>query len=228
MNPIVIVLQTYERTEYAIRTVHAIHEHLICDRDVYWYVADDGSEKDHVLFVHEALAHSKFSIAGSHSERLGYGGSANNALDFLYEYGIDIALWLEDDWELLGPLRLDWYIKLLEERSDIGMIRLGYLNSGIQGHITTHDAAFYLSLDHEPIASEQHQIAFTGHPSLRHRRYDTWYGRYREGLVPGDTELDYAYQYRTRVGGPRIVWPLAYPPHGMFGHIGAIKTETLL
>ena len=69
--------------------------------------------------------------------------------------------------------------------------------------------------------------AFTGHPSLRHARYRAAYGDYPVGLGPGDTELAYAYQYR--VGdGPRIVWPQGYPTGGLFGHIGEVKTETML
>ena len=69
--------------------------------------------------------------------------------------------------------------------------------------------------------------AFTGHPSLRHRRYYETYGDYPTGLVPGDTELGYAYQYR--VGdGPLIVWPEGMPNEGTWAHIGSIKTETML
>ena len=226
-EPIIVVLQTYQRTDYALTTIARAREFLSYDGPLYWYVADDGSDELHYDSVMNAVHTGDYAVIGSHSERLGYGGNANKALAFCQQH-TSLTFWLEDDWALSEPLYLDVYAEMLMERADVGMVRLGYLNTGISGHITAHNHHMHLSLDHEPIASEQHQIVFTGHPSLRHQRYFDWYGYYREGLLPGDTELAYAYQYRTRVGGPRIVWPMRYPPNGLFHHIGEIKSETLL
>ena len=41
-EPIVIVLQTWERTDCALRTIAAARQYLRYP-DVRWYVADDGS-----------------------------------------------------------------------------------------------------------------------------------------------------------------------------------------
>jgi hypothetical protein len=220
-EPITIVLQTFKRTDVALRTIVAARQYLHYP-DLYWYVADDGSPREHVDAVIEALGDAP--IIGLHTERRGYGANANTAWGAANQHSA-LTFWLEDDWELSTPLDLYPYAALLMERDDIGMARLGYLNPGIRAECVSHGGALYWKLDHEP--AEHWQLAFTGHPSLRHRRYRQAYGDYPTGLGPGDTELGYAYQYRTR-SGPAIVWPAAYPPNGLFSHIGIQKTETML
>jgi glycosyltransferase involved in cell wall biosynthesis len=220
-EPIVIVLQTFKRTDVALRTIAAARQYLHYP-DLRWYVADDGSPQAHVDAVIEALGDAP--IIGLHSERRGYGGNINAAIQAAHDVAA-LVLPLEDDWELIAPLDLYPYAALLMEREDIAMVRLGYLNPGIRGECVAHSGALYWKLDHEP--AEHWQLAFTGHPSLRHRRYRQAYGDYPTGLGPGDTELAYAYQYRVG-SGPAIVWPAAYPPNGLFSHIGTVKTETML
>jgi hypothetical protein len=217
-EPITVILQTFKRTDVALRTIRAARDFLRYE-DLRWYVADDGSPAEHVQAVMRELIG-----AGLHTERRGYGGNANAAWDAADTVGT-LSFWLEDDWELTAPLDLYGYAALLMEREDIGMVRLGYLNPGIRGECVGHGASLYWKLDHEPV--EHWQLAFTGHPSLRHRRYRQAYGNYPTGLAPGDTELAYAYQYR--IGqGPAIVWPTDYPSGGLFAHIGTVKTETML
>jgi hypothetical protein len=119
------------------------------------------------------------------------------------------------------------YAALLMETHEIGMVRLGVLNLDVRGRTWAHGGQVYWKLDHEPHL--EGTPVFTGHPSLRHRRYRQAYGDYPEGLLPGETELAYAYRFRQgSQDGPGIVWPAEYPPNGLFGHIGEIKTETLL
>lgn len=220
-EPITIILQTYRRTDVALRTIRAAREYLRYE-DLRWYVADDGSPSEHVHAVLAALEGVR--LAGKHSERRGYGGNINAAIQET-ERVSDLVFPLEDDWELTRPLDLYPYAALLMEREDIGMVRLGYLNAGIKGGCMGHGASLYWKLDHQPV--EDWQCVFTGHPSLRHRRYRAAYGDYPEGLGPGDTELAYAYQYRIG-SGPAIVWPADYPSQGLFAHIGTVKTETML
>lgn len=217
-EPITIVLQTYKRTAEALRTIAAAREFLRYP-DLRWYVVDDGSPKEHIDAVLEAVG----GLNG-HSERRGYGANANAAWASADSVSA-LTFWLEDDWELRAPLDLYPYAALLMEREDIGMVRLGYLNCGIRADCIAHGSALYWALHREPV--DHWQLAFTGHPSLRHRRYRQAYGDYPTGLIPGDTELAYAYQYRSG-SGPAIVWPAAYPPEGLFAHIGTVKTETML
>lgn len=219
-EPITVILQTWERTEYAMRTVVAA-KGLLRYPDLRWYIADDGSREEHVAYLRELLPDAHW-----HSARRGYGANSNVAWQTADNIGA-LTFWLEDDWELTQPLDLYPYAALLMERSEVGMVRLGNLNLDVRGRTWGHDGRIYWKLDREP--HHEGTPVFTGHPSLRHRRYRDVYGPYPEGLGPGDTELAYAYQFRAgHPAGPGIVWPADYPPNGMFGHIGAVKTEDML
>lgn len=217
MESITVILQTYKRTEYALRTIAAARARLRYDGELRWYVADDGSGAAHVRAVFDALD----SFDG-HTVRRGYGGNANAAWDAADS---DLTLWLEDDFLLREPLDLTPYAYTLMECYEVGMIRLGYIDALMREPVQDFGGRRYHPL---PRAwPDTSFYAFTGHPSLRHARYRAVYGGYPEGLTPGDTELAYAYQYATQ-DGPLIVWPADYPADGRFDHIGTVKTETLL
>lgn len=222
-EPIVVILQTWERSEYAIRTIRAARKHLRYP-DLRWYVADDGSRQEHVDTVLAEL--DGVNLVGWHSKRRGYGGNSNDAWKAVDEVS-SLTAWIEDDWELTQPFDLYPYAALLMEREEIGMVRLGVLNLDIRGRTWGHNGRVYWILDREP--HHDGTPVFTGHPSLRHRRYRDAHGPYPEGLMPGETELAYAYQYRWGPqNAPSIVWPADYPSGGLWGHIGTVKCEAML
>ena len=222
-EPITIILLTWQRTDVALRTIAAARQYLRYGGDLRWYVADDGSRAEHYQAVLDAVGDD---IWGHHTARRGYGANANAAWRAADQRS-RLTLWLEDDWELTRPLDLYPYAALLMETHEVGMVRLGNLNLDIRGRTWAHGGQVYWKLDKEPHI--EGTPVFTGHPSLRHRRYRDAYGDYPEGLGPGDTELAYAWQFRVgSQDAPAIVWPAEYPPQGFFGHIGEIKTETML
>lgn len=214
MSGIVVIFLTYARTEYAVRSIRAAIRYLR-GPEMRWYVADDGSEPAHLAAVTSEL--SGQLSAGWHSERMGYGASANKAWHIAHEFG-DLSLFLEDDWELERELDLTPYAQLLECRPDIGMVRLGYLNLHMRGDVFGENGRLYWLLDRTA-----DPYVFTGHPSLRHRRFREDYGAYPEGLNPGATELGYALQYRNGKGS-EIVWPASMGEWGCFAHIGTQKS----
>ena len=219
MEPITVILQTWQRTDYALRTIAAARELLHYDGELVWYLADDGSDTRHWHAVIDACDHP-----AGHSMRRGYGGNANaawNAADVTSA----LSFFLEDDFVLTRPLDLTPHAYALMDSDELGMVRLGYIDGAKLEPAQTFAGRRYHTLPREwPDASF---YAFTGHPSLRHARYRAAYGDYPIRLGPGDTELMYAYQYRTG-RGPLIVWPEGYPCEGTWAHIGAIKTETML
>lgn len=222
-EPIVIILQTYKRTDVALQTIAAALRYLRYP-DLRWYIADDGSPREHFEAVVDAVG--KDLLWSCHSHRRGYGANANAAWEAADQIGA-LTFWLEDDWELRQPLDLYTYACLLMETHEIGMVRLGVLNLDIRGRTWAHGGRVYWKLDQMPHI--EGTPVFTGHPSLRHKRYRYAYGPYPVGLTPGETELAYAYQFRIGShSGPGIVWPADYPPMGLFGHIGSVKTETML
>lgn len=223
-EPIIIVLQTFERTQNALDTIAAARRNLRYP-DLRWYIADDSRNTTHGAAVRAALE-GEHVIGGHHIPGATYGENANAAWDTV-ERESALSFWLEDDWELRAPLDLYRYACLLMETEEIGMVRLGTLNLDIRARTWAHGGHVYWKLDKEPHL--EGTPVFTGHPSLRHRRYREAYGRYPEGLTPGETELAYAWQFRMgRQNAPGIVWPADYPAQGLFGHIGSVKTETML
>lgn len=231
--PITIILQTFKRTDVALRTIAAANAYLSYSGEMGWYLADDGSPQAHVDAVREVIhdtvnpvgSRGPCAFYGGHSERRGYGANANAAWAAADLVG-PLTLWLEDDWELRQPVDLTPYADALAD-PEVGMVRLGYLNRGIAGSTVAAAGRLYWRLYHEPV--EPVELVFTGHPSLRHSRYRDAYGLYPTDLGPGDTELAYAYRYRIGQGGaPWIVWPVDWPAGGHFAHIGTVKTETML
>jgi len=63
-----ILLLTYKRTEYALRTVRGICNHLDYQPRA-WYIADDGTPGDHVQQILDELAMHNERLIGYHSER---------------------------------------------------------------------------------------------------------------------------------------------------------------
>jgi hypothetical protein len=122
MEPITVILQTFKRTDYAVRTIAAAHELLRYDGELRWYVADDGSSIEHIAMVMGALDQPP---AGLHSGRQGYGGNANTAWRSAKSA---LTFWLEDDFELTQPLDLTPHAYALMESEQLGMVRLGYIN----------------------------------------------------------------------------------------------------
>lgn len=214
MNPLLIILQTYQRTEYALITIKATLEKLRYPGEVKWYVADDGSGSEHLAAVREAIGPG---IVGEHSRHWGYGGSANRALAFARDY-TDLTLWLEDDWQLTVVLDLSPYLEILRSDESVGMIRLGRIPKDLD--CTTEERGWktYLNI------LNTRQYMFSGNPSLRHKRFHDCYGGYPEGLWPGDTELAFDGRIRQHQGGVKILADVDLGTWGAFAHIGRDKS----
>lgn len=144
-----VILITYgstpERTEYAVRTVRAVAQHLRYP-NWSWYFSDDGSGEEHLSVVTDALLSSGHRILNGHSDHISYGAGVNLGLQAAFGEG-DLVLMLEDDWELSRSLDVWKYAALLMERPDIGMVRMGYLNAGLAGTLLGHNGTAYWVLD---------------------------------------------------------------------------------
>lgn len=213
-QPLVVILLTYARTRYMQMTVEAARRNLRYAGKILYYVADDGSAPEHMEAVRAELNGAE--VLGWHSERIGYGASANKAWFQAHEV-TDVTLWLEDDWTMLRECDVTPWIETLERYGDIGMIRLAHLATGLHCDTVGYDGRHYLRMDWGV------PYAFSGNPALRHRRAREAWGPYPEGLLPGDTETAYDWQTSQRKG-PRILWPVDIGGWGLFGHIGAEKS----
>lgn len=219
---IAIVMVTYKRTELAIKTVKSVCENLVYPKELrQWYVADDGSPWEHMQAIQNELVTHNELMYGYHNEKFGEGYNAgkgwNRGLIKGYEVS-PIILFLEDDWLLERPLDITPYVKLLVEREDIGLVRLGHLAVGNDVSIVGYDGVHYL----EYLRGKQY--CYSGNPHLRHRRFNEAYGMFAEDRNPGNMELAVDAEFQAHPEGPKIWRPADIPGWGIFGHLGTEKS----
>lgn len=216
-----IAMVTYKRTDEALRTIRGVSENLVYPNELIgWFVGDDGSEKAHSnALILEIARTSHGRLMNYHNERFTpmTGRGWNRVLGLGYQYS-DFVLWLEDDWELTKPFFIEPYIRMLMEREDVGLVRLGHLAVGSDVHIVGHNGVHYLKY------LKSTQYAYSGNPQIRHARYVKHYGWYATDKNPGEIELDYDARFREFPGGPEIWRPADIPGWGVFGHIGTEKS----
>ena len=211
---VAICFLTYKRTEYAIRSLRSVIKRLKYP-NLGWYIASDGGPDEHYKAVMEVLTNIGVPVFGTHHERLGPGASWNKAIDESLKQ-CDLILWVENDWELSKELDITPYVRLLMEKENVGMVRLGYMAVGLDCHTVGHDGIHYLRIE----KSTQYQ--YSGNPSLRHRRYFDAYPRYPTDKNPGECEIWHDQDVRKMQDSPEILWPINLPGCGWscFSHIG--------
>lgn len=217
-----IVLVTYRRTREAVITVKSVAENLDYPKELRgFYVADDGSPREHVDAILGELNSQGEKVIGFHNEKYSPGtyfcGKGWNIGLYQGHQFSDVVLWLEDDWHLDRRLDLRPYVRLLLERMDVGAVRLGGLAVGSDVHIVGHDGIHYLRYERST------QYAYSGNPLLRHTRFLDFYGWFHEERNPGNIELDMDSKFR-EAHGPDIWRPVDLGGWGVFGHIGTEKS----
>jgi len=206
-----VMIVTYRRTALAVRTVEGVKRFLgYPEESLIWHIADDGSPPEHVAAIQEAIGGT---ASVSNASRQGVGASMNLGMASAWNRNAEHILWLEDDWELREPFDLRVCVKALEERPDVGQIRLAYISPGIWGELIAAAGRLWWKLSKGPTYTH------VGHASLRSKAFCIAYGPYAEGLAPGETELWMC----TRVNnhdGPTVMLPAWTGEWGPFAHIG--------
>ncbi len=213
---ICVMLLTYDRLDYAIRTVKGLQKHLQYSGSWALHVADDGSPEGYLDQLTNACG---ALFTKTNSERRGYGASYNLATQIVHPI-YPITLPIEDDWELLRPLDLDPLVTILQEDEGVDCIRLGYIGytQELRGKFIWSEATKQNLLLLDPKSPEHH--VWAGHPRLetteRQRRVGSW----PEEVDPGMTEFSVAHNEEARKG---VVWPLDLltSAGNLFAHIGA-------
>lgn len=223
-----IVLVTYKRMEMALRTIESTCKNLGYPKElISWYLADDGSPKKDFNAIAHCLNINNQILAYSHNERIRNvgqeetffaGGGWNKALGIAYQNS-DFVLFLEDDWELEQPFDIVPYVKLLQDREDVGLVSFRILSVDCDVRTAGHAGIHYLQY------ARTTQYAYSGNPHLRHARFVQHYGWFAEDVNPGGIELAQDDRYRLDVaGGPAIWRPVTIDPWGAWHHIGNEKS----
>lgn len=215
LPPLVIMLTTYRRPQYARQVIEAALVNLKYANKIWWYIADGGSDpRDFELY--DSLIQNGY---GMHSQPNTPGNNWNTGITRIYEQN-DIYFRLEDDFVLREPLDISEYVRVLLNHEEVGMIRLGLLPKGLDLKTVGIKDEIYLDVQ------KSQQYCFSGHPSLVHKRFHTSYGLFGDNPDPGNCELDMDASVRT-LEGPAVYYPLKLASYGTFGpwgHIGAIKS----
>jgi len=212
-----LLLLTYNRLEYAQRTLRSALDNLHYSGEVRVHIADDGTSEEYreQLKVLAGGYPNIVSVTMSNSEHRGYGANYNLAAQTVHSHS-QIVLPLEDDWQLMRPLDLDpLVLALMEEK--FGSIRLGYLGftQGMWGELVIANGLIWLLFN--PESYEPH--IFAGHPRLETVAWERSVGEWPLDLFPGQTEFVVCHNVAARCG---IVWPMQMltTDGGLFVHIG--------
>ena len=217
MQPeIVILLLTKGRAPYTLRTIHAFEANFEYDNYSY-YIADGGSTQEEMDEIVSLL--EDYGIGYRfHSEESCAGINWNRGIKESYKTS-DIYLRLENDWELVKKLDPEPYIELLEQKENVGCIRLGLLPINLDIQTYGFNGRIYQHI------LKMRQYTFSGNPCLVHRRFHYAYGYFAEkDISPGDTELSIDHSVR-KMAGPEIWRPNELGDYGPFAHFGTEQSQ---
>lgn len=224
---VTIVATTYfdverEKRMEAFRTALASWAvHLQYDGRLAIHIADDGAADDPwprivaAPFVQSCMTvfgrdRDGIVVSTSWQQRRGVGASLNAGFEVAHDGG-GIALYLVDDWELLAPLDLTPWVRVMLDDPSVGMVRLGPPHPWLTGTIQTFPSGWGMRLD-------RHHYAFGHRPALYHPRMREAYGPFAEMVNAYDCERLYA-EHWARTAGPDIV--LALPD--LWRHIDGVE-----
>lgn len=234
MNPISIIILTYNRPEIIKRTIFALLKNISYEGEIEWIIADDSTPSPtyhhHCLRFFPKNANVRVECTPQQS---GWGVNANNAMS---KASNDIILFVEDDRVLTQRIDISPYVALMTEHQGIGLVRL----DGISGHrIVCHVAETDISRllpDHRQgtgllgrinyflvDGTSQELWLYSNQPHLKHKRFHKFYGMYPEGYKLGITEEMFSHTVKDKMcsfpsEAPAIAVPLDATSY--FDHIG--------
>jgi GT2 family glycosyltransferase len=222
VSSLCVVLLTYNRFDYAVRTLRSTLDNIRLggDLELNVHIASDGDPPDYIDELVGIARYNYFvkEITTSNSKRGGYGANYNLATSYAHPHN-EYSLLLEDDWELNAPLKVANIIDGMQ-RYNFGCARVGRMGYTYEVRCvivgTRYD--FWLRLD--PASIERH--VFSGHPRIESREWSRKLGAWPTGLNPGETEVIVANRPASRED---VGWPISLVPlEGLYEHIGLNKS----
>lgn len=212
---VVIVMTTYfpdndkgeERRLAAIQTFKSWEEHLkysaASDAHLKVCISDDGSP----VFPPFRWFNG-YLVTSSLQHRKGVGASLNAGIKRAREIigHSPIIMYMVDDWKLTQDFDISPWVRLLAEREDVCMVRLGPPHPNTRGKVemfTEEWQGWGLRLD-------RYAYAFGHRPALYHPRMILNYGWFEENVSALECERLYAEKF-VNLPGPDIVLALPHP-----------------
>lgn len=137
----------------------------------------------------------------------GVGASLNRGQAMAWETG-PLTLYAVDDWSLEQQFDLTPWMQLLEEREDVGCVRLGPPHPSMVGEIRPFTSNWQgwgaaLQLDNGMVVSHR--------PALWHKRFFDWLGPWKENVSALECEANMNTRFRQKGGGQDVVLALPHP-----------------
>lgn len=205
MEPLSIIITTYNRLHTATQTLLSLKENLKYGNRV-WIIADDGSPDGYVDQL-TSLIDTQERVIVTNANRRGVGVSKNLALKQAFLVS-PVVFMTEDDWALVEPLNVDPYVDTLLTQPSVGIIRCGYLSTDMKASFVGYSSMTYLKLE-----QGSGVYVYSGQCSFRHERFYNSVGYHQEGVSPGEEELEMCKRYNDTHNAPEILWPGNMPFH---------------
>lgn len=213
MIPITIIMTVWfvdeQRKQLAEDTLKSWSDYLFYEGDINLHVADDGSTlpwKVKTAYQLGFPARRRMHITYSRQERHGVGASLNAGFKKAFETS-PIVLYMVDDWQLTERFDITPWVQLLEEREDVGIVRLGPPHPYLRGEImpyTSNWQGWAMKLD-------RYGLTVGDRPMLVHKRWTDYYGWRTEDINAQECERLASVKYAEFPNGPDIVYALPHP-----------------
>lgn len=221
MEKVTVLIVSYNRESILKKSLYGFLKNVQYPRDLLeFHLADDKSPGNLVENILNEFKTLKWTY--TITERRGWGANVNAALKAIKN---DCVFLMEDDRCAYDKINLNDGVRLLRERPEVGLVRY----DGIAGHVglvlqlkefgNEYPRTSFLTVD--KVATQQNYI-YSNQPHLRHRRFTEAYGYYPEGLKLGQTEVQYAGNFRAKKGPDIAI--LEDGIINKFEHLGAGKS----
>lgn len=179
-------------------------------------IADDGTEEDDYRRLLEWVkgVWTRGVVRETRAVAHGVGASLNRGFRLAFERG-PLVLYAVDDWRLMERFDVSPWLQLLDERNDVGVVRLGPPHPSNRLYVQAYTSNWQgWAAEIDPFGGG---IAISERPALWHMRMINAVGWFREDCSALVCEADYDERFRNRMQGlltprpPSVVLALPHP-----------------
>jgi glycosyltransferase involved in cell wall biosynthesis len=228
MSKLSIIVTSYNRPHYLIRTIEALRRNVAIDFELI--INDDCSSIETI----SAIRKINPDIAIFNSQKLGFGASLNRACKIASG---DYHLILQDDFA--ANYNLNKYINTaieILERGDVDIFRLGSANDFIRFYPNmpgsmvdywknVNQSVFnYNGMQIKTVIAGHETVwVYTDNPHIRKKDFLSRFGNYLENETMVKTEIDMKKRFNMMNG--KSSWFLSFENNPPFDHIGIESTH---
>lgn len=195
---VAVLIPTYNRAAIVRRTVEFVLSNLHYPGRISIFVGCDGADDTPEQLADVRVSEHR-SLTTLRTPAGGLGANMNRLTRLAQSQGIELFFGMDDDHQLVAPLRLDRHVRKLMTDLSSGWIHLLMEARGDE-HFDRYQFTASLDRDHywriHWDCMERFVMSFR--PHLAHQRWFEVMGYLAEGLRTGETEWEYSGRCKTR------------------------------